>query len=226
MVTTAIENRRSGSKDNNIDNSIDNNIQIIKDIHNLLLKEIQIPTLQSIPFDTYQNIASIVEDLNGQEYVGIEAKIRDSIVEMISISAKLMFETRLQKLMGRQQQDNPFSATLSSSHASNSATTIDYSKLTDDEKYILDNEKESQKRRIIGLVAMLKGRPKVLESISSKIHRKQIIIRFIKSMEQFIAVDMNKYGPFQEEDVAILPFENARSLIENGEAIEIHAMDS
>jgi len=222
MVTTAIENRRSGSKDNNIDNSTDNNLQIIKDIHNLLLKEIQIPTLQSIPFDTYQNIASIVEDLKGQEYEGIEAKIRDSIVEMISISARLMLETRLQKLKG--QQNNPFLAALSSS-AGNMSTPIDYSKLTDDEKYILDSEKESQKRRFIVLVAMLKGRPKVLESISSKIHRKQIIIRFIKSMEQFIAVDMNKYGPFQEEDVAILPFENARSLIENGEAIEIHALD-
>ena len=223
MVTTAIENRRSGSKDNNIDNSTDNNLQIIKDIHNLLLKEIQIPTLQSIPVDTYQNIASIVEDLKGQEYEGIEAKIRDSIVEMISISARLMLETRLQKLKG--QQNNPFLAALSSSSAGNMSTPIDYSKLTDDEKYILDSEKESQKRRFIVLVAMLKGRPKVLESISSKIRRKQIIIRFIKSMEQFIAVDMNKYGPFQEEDVAILPFENARSLIENGEAIEIHAMD-
>lgn len=224
MVTTAIENRRSGSKDNNIDNSAGNNLQIIKDIHNLLLKEIQIPTLESIPFDTYQNIASILEDLKGQEYEGIEAKIRDSIVEMISISARLILETRLQKLKG-QQQHNPFLVALSSSSAGNISTPIDYSKLTDDEKYILDSEKESQKRRIIVLVAMLKGRPKVLESISSKIHRKQIIIRFIKSMEQFIAVDMNKYGPFQEEDVAILPFENARSLIENGEAIEIHAMD-
>ena len=224
MVTTAVENRRSGSKDNNIDNSTDNNLQIIKDIHNLLLKEIQIPTLQSIPFDTYQNIASIVEDLNGQEYEGIEAKIRDSIVEMISISARLILESRLQKLKG-QQQNNPFLAALSSSSAGNMSTPIDYSKLTDDEKYILDSEKESQKRRFMVLVAMLKGRPKVLASISSKIHRKQIIIRFIKSMEQFIAVDMNKYGPFQEEDVAILPFENARSLIENGEAIEIHAMD-
>jgi DNA replication factor GINS len=223
MVTTAIENRRSGSKDNTIDTSSDNNLQIIKDIHNLLLKEIQIPTLQSIPFDTYQIIASIIQDLKGQEYEGIEAKIRDSIVEMISISARLMLETRLQKLKG--QQNNPFLAALSSSSAGNMSTPIDYSKLTDDEKYILDSEKESQKRTFIVLVAMLKGRPKVLESISSKIHRKQIIIRFIKSMEQFIAVDMNKYGPFQEEDVAILPFENARSLIENGEAIEIHAMD-
>jgi DNA replication factor GINS len=223
MVTTAIENRGSGSKDNNIDNSTDNNLQIIKDIHNLLLKEIQIPTLQSIPFDTYQNIASILEDLKGQEYEGIEAKIRDSIVEMISISARLILETRLQKLKG--QQHNPFLVALSSSSAGNISTPIDYSKLTDDEKYILDSEKESQKRRIIVLVAMLKGRPKVLESISSKIHRKQIIIRFIKSMEQFIAVDMNKYGPFQEEDVAILPFENARSLIENGEAIEINVVD-
>jgi DNA replication factor GINS len=32
---------------------------------------------------------------------------------------------------------------------------------------------------------------------------------------------MNKYGPFHKEDVAKLPFENARSIIGSGEAIEI-----
>jgi DNA replication factor GINS len=42
-------------------------------------------------------------------------------------------------------------------------------------------------------------------------------------MEQFIGVDMNKYGPFQQEDVASLPFENARSLIENKTVVEVHA---
>jgi DNA replication factor GINS len=61
-----------------------------------------------------------------------------------------------------------------------------------------------------------------MESMSAKIRAKQIVIRFIKSMEQFIGVDMTKYGPFQEEDVAVLPFENARSFIEKGIAIEIH----
>ena len=32
---------------------------------------------------------------------------------------------------------------------------------------------------------------------------------------------MTKYGPFLQEDVTVIPFENARSLIENGEAVEI-----
>jgi DNA replication factor GINS len=40
-------------------------------------------------------------------------------------------------------------------------------------------------------------------------------------MEQFIGVNMTRYGPYQEEDVAMLPFENARSLIENGIAVQL-----
>ena len=44
-------------------------------------------------------------------------------------------------------------------------------------------------------------------------------------MEQFVGVNMNKYGPFKKDDVAILPFENARSIIENNKAIEIHMIN-
>jgi DNA replication factor GINS len=223
VVTTATENSKSGMEENDDTRSnVNDMLQTINDIYNLLLKEIQIPNLQSISFDTYQNIASVLGDLIGQGYQGMEAKVRDSIVEMISMSAKLVLETRLRKLIGHQY--NKLSSS-SSSSAADLSTAIDYSKLTDEEKYILDSEEEADKRRTAVIVAILKGRPKLLESISSKIHKKRIVIRFIKSMEQFIGVDMTKYGPFQEEDVAILPFENARSLIENGEAIEIHVTD-
>jgi DNA replication factor GINS len=40
-------------------------------------------------------------------------------------------------------------------------------------------------------------------------------------MEQFVGVNMNKYGPFQYDDIAILPFENARSIIESKKAVEV-----
>ena len=70
-------------------------------------------------------------------------------------------------------------------------------------------------------MATLSGRSKILESISYKVRSKQILVRFLKPMEQFIGIDMNKYGPFHKEDVAKLPFENARSIIGSGEAIEI-----
>jgi DNA replication factor GINS len=49
-----------------------------------------------------------------------------------------------------------------------------------------------------------------------------IIIRFLESTDQFMGVDMAKYGPFIKEDIAVLPFENARSLIERKIAIEIN----
>ena len=44
---------------------------------------------------------------------------------------------------------------------------------------------------------------------------------FIKPMEQFVGVDMYKYGPFKVGDVANLPFENALSLVNNKIASEI-----
>ena len=186
----------------------------IEDVYNLLVTEIQIPTLQSIPIDTYQNIATLLGDIKGQGYEGIEAKIRDRMVEMISKSVQLLLECRHQKLI-----EYPYE--ISSSASSATTTAVDYSKLTDEEKYILDGEKESGKRKNAIIAATINGRPKVMESISTKIRSKQIVVRFIKSMEQFVGVDMTKYGPFQEEDVAVLPFENARSFIEKGVAIEI-----
>jgi DNA replication factor GINS len=97
----------------------------------------------------------------------------------------------------------------------------DYSKLTDEEKYILDAEREFNIRKKAVLTVILHGRPKVLESISSRILSKQAVVRFIKPMEQFIGVDMTRYGPFHEEDVAVIPFENARSLIENAIAVQL-----
>jgi DNA replication factor GINS len=209
MIMTTIREDQDSEARNNTNISL-----TIEDVYNLLVTEIQIPTLQSIPLDTYQNIATLLGNIKGQGYEGIEAKIRDRLVETISKSAQLLLECRHQKLKEYQHE------ILSSS--SSAATAVDYSKLTDEEKYILDGEKESDKRRNAVIAATINGRPKVMESMSAKIRTKQIVIRFIKSMEQFIGVDMTKYGPFQEEDVAVLPFENARSFIEKGIAIEIH----
>ncbi|HET7345059.1 MAG TPA: hypothetical protein VFJ05_04215, partial [Nitrososphaeraceae archaeon] len=119
----------------------------IKDTYNLLLKEVQIPTLQSIPLDTYQKIATILGDLKAQGCEGIEAKIRDRMVELICLSAKLLLEIRHQKLIEHQHAESLSSTT----------PMIDYSKLTDEEKYILDGEKESEKRKSAVLTATIKG---------------------------------------------------------------------
>jgi DNA replication factor GINS len=191
-------------------------LKTIKAVYDMLLKETQVPTLQSIPLDTYQDIASTLSKLKGQVYEGLETVIRDRMTDLISQTTRLLLERRLRKVMEQEK----WNASQQSPSPPDFQIT-DYSKLADEEKYILDAEHDSYKRKDFVLMATLSGRSKILESISYKVRSKQILVRFLKPMEQFIGIDMNKYGPFHKEDVAKLPFENARSIIGSGEAIEI-----
>jgi DNA replication factor GINS len=93
MIMTTIREDQDPDTRNKTNTSL-----TIEDVYNLLVTEIQIPTLQSMPIDTYQNIATLLGDIKGQGYEGIEAKIRDRMVEMISKSAQLLLECRHQKL--------------------------------------------------------------------------------------------------------------------------------
>ena len=192
----------------------------IKELFSLLLKEVQMPTLESIPLDTYKRIAATLEDLKEEEYDGLNAHIRDRIVNMMSICVNILLDIRHLKLV-----EQHITREVQNGKTSESGWAIlpaaDYSKLTDEEKYILDAEREFNIRKKAVLASTLQGRPKVLESISSRILLKQTVVRFIRPMEQFIGVNMTRYGPYQEEDVAMLPFENARSLIENGIAVQL-----
>jgi DNA replication factor GINS len=191
----------SGQQNSNEMDAENSGSLTLKEVYKMLEKEIETPTLQSLEPDTFQKIAEALGSLKGQAYEGIEAKVRDKMVEMLATSSCLMIETRQSKMSSG---DEP----------------LDYSKLTDEEKYILDSKRESNKRIDEVIAALVKGRPKVLESISARMRSKQIVVRFLKPIEVFVGIDMNKYGPYEQEDVATLPFENARSIIDGGGAIE------
>jgi DNA replication factor GINS len=184
-----------------------------------------------VPFNTYPKIATALENLQVYGCDGIEARIRDTLVELISTAIRFLLEIRHIKVLDQQSKiassASSFSAasTPTTTTTTTSAAAIDYSKLTEEEKYILDAEKESERRRNDILLAITKGRPKVLESISKRVRSTYIVIRFLEPMEQFMGVDLKRYGPFRREDVAVLPFENARSLIENNHAMEVQSID-
>jgi DNA replication factor GINS len=220
MVTPIRKEDMEQYKQNNVNESIAIKSVTIKEVYSLLLKEVQMPTLQSIPFDIYKSVAVTLENLKEQEYDGLNADLRDRIVNIMSQCITLLLDIRQRKLL---EQPTPveFQNPETSSLRRAILPAIDYSKLTNEEKYLLDTQREFNMRKQSVLAATLQGRPKVLESISSRILSKQTVVRFIKPMEQFIGVNMTKYGPYHEEDVAVLPFENARSLMENGVAVQL-----
>jgi DNA replication initiation complex subunit (GINS family) len=68
---------------------------------------------------------------------------------------------------------------------------------------------------------VLRGRIPAVRGIKTTEKPKRILVRFLKAIPAIIGPDMKAYGPFNEEDVASLPAENAEVLLKRGIAIEV-----
>jgi DNA replication factor GINS len=181
-------------------------------IMELLKKETQIPKIQGMSPDIYKKIAQLIKELSIQKYENLELVIHQELIRLLVLSTKSLIELRTRKLLENSNANLPYP----------SLSTDDYSKLTDEEKYIFEEERKVSQRKDLIIQSLINGNVNNLDSISRIIRSKMIIIRFLESTDQFMGVDMAKYGPFIKEDVAILPFENARSLIERKAAVEIN----
>jgi DNA replication factor GINS len=181
-------------------------------IMELLKKETQIPKIQGMSPDIYKKIAQLIKELSIQKYENLELDVHHELIRLLVLSTKSLIELRTQKLLENSNANLPYP----------SLSTDDYSKLTDEEKYIFEEQRKVSQRKDLIIQSLIDGNVNNLDSISRIIRSKMIIIRFLESTDQFMGVDMAKYGPFIKEDVAILPFENARSLIERKVAVEIN----
>jgi DNA replication factor GINS len=205
--------------------SSDNRIDFIKieEIYNILKREIQLTSgPQSIPPDFYLNISNLISKLKNNtsekeledentkiKREKISNQIKNNLIDLFIESVTLLFICRCKKTF----------------NINKTKETFDFSNLTNEEKYVFYGNKEREYRINIVLNTLFEGKPRTLEKIVSSINENYIVVRFLDSMEQFVGVNMNKYGPFKKDDVAILPFENARSIIENNKAIEIHMIN-
>ena len=179
--------------------------QDVKALYGMLAKEIENDSLQYIQPNIYRDIANMLSNLKGQGYNGLEAKVKDLLACLVTDIAKALLDARLVKIRN--------------------SDAINYANLTDEECYIAEAEKETRLRFEMVLSATVNGREKALESIAHRARTMHVLVRFIKPMEAITGVDNIRYGPFDEEDVAVLPFENARTLIEQSIVIELPWLD-
>jgi DNA replication factor GINS len=206
-LTDIVDEENSNNKSNSAKRiDLDNILEFLK-------RERQIPKIQAVSPDIYKQVAQLIKELSIQKYEGLESDIHNELIRMIILSTESLIELRTRKLL-ENSSGKLFSRP--------SLSTDDYSKLTDEEKYIFGEEQKVSQRKDLILHSLTAGNVNNLDSISNIVRSKMIIIRFLESIDPFMGVDMAKYGPFIKEDVAILPFENARSLIERKVAIEIN----
>jgi len=62
-----------------------------------------------------------------------------------------------------------------------------------------------------------------LSHIEKEEKPKKMLLRFVQEIPAIVGSDMKTYGPFEPEDIATLPSENARILIKQGVAMEVEA---
>jgi len=114
----------------------------IKYLHTLTLQESETDTIQEIDSNLYNSISDLIKNLKSEDYDGVEEKINQAMIKMISDTTSVLLKLRLEK------------ATLESSNQS---------VLLDEEKYILDSKKEMLERKEVILSGILNGKPHSLD---------------------------------------------------------------
>ena len=112
-------------------------------LYTILKNEFEDNTIQKVDSNFYEKTSEFIGNLKKQEYDGVEAKIKNIMVEMATEMASLFLKIRLEK------------AGLDDS---------DKSSLLAEEKYILDSKKEMEERKETILSRILNGKSKLLES--------------------------------------------------------------
>ncbi|MGI0000584.1 MAG: hypothetical protein ACRD6Q_05110 [Nitrososphaeraceae archaeon] len=189
----------------------------LKYLCTLLIKEINTDSLQNLPVDIYHEVTARIERLRGSsKEFAIEEQLAHAQIELLFSAIRLLFEARYAKIEANRKADLLAKK--------KNELEIDYSNMTREEKFVLDGSVETEKRINMILSAIVTGRPVVLDKISNMLSHKRIPVRFIKPIDRFMGIDMVTYGPYIEEDIALLPSENARALTQNGFVEEIQIL--
>jgi|TARA_B100001750_G_C15351348_1_gene517346 DNA replication factor GINS len=109
----------------------------------LVLQESENNAIQKLDSNIYNSISEFISDLKSEEYDGIDAKIKNTLLDMITELTSFLLKLRLEK---------------ASLNDSNSSALLDV------EKYILDSQKEMEERKEMILSRILNGKSELLGS--------------------------------------------------------------
>ena len=177
----------------------------IHSLHNTVLRETENDSILEINPNFYRNLANFIGNLKKQEFDGIENRIKNTMIEMVTELTSLLIQIRLDKI--------------------SKISDLEISYLLDEEKFILDSQEDQRERIEMILSATINGKSKFLESLAQNHKTKKIVIRFLNEVDEIVGADLEKYGPFKTEDIATIPYENAQALISKNVATKVHWED-
>jgi DNA replication factor GINS len=158
-------------------------------------EEQRVPKLTKLPENFYQNVSSYL-----QQKRKLEEKDRKTALEVKNI------ERLIEDIFNRRERKILNQALITA------RTNIPPENLTEEEKIFFDTlVKYIKERRTNILNAVLQAAEK--EELAN-------LIIFKEDVPEFVGSDLKTYGPFKKGDIAKLPEENMKVLIERGIAEE------
>ncbi len=176
----------------------------IEKLYGMVMRELESDAILEMDPETYREISEFVGNLRRQEFDGVENEIRDLMTGTAGRLADMLLRTRLKKGL---------------------AQGADPGNLLDEEKYVLDAEEETRERADMVSDAAARGKPLLLERMAARHKNRSVTLRFLRKVDRLMGSDYRDYGPFREEYVASIPYDNARSLVARGDAVRIGWMD-
>lgn len=177
----------------------------INSLHHTVLREIEDDSLLEIEPNFYVNLSNFIGNLRKQEFDGVENKIKNTMIEMVTELTSLLLHIRLDKI--------------------SKLSDLEIGYLLDEEKFILDSQEEQAERTEMIFSATISGKSIYLESLTHNHKIRKLTIRFLEDVNELVGADLEKYGPFKTEDIATVPYENAQALIAKNVATKVSLED-
>jgi len=170
-----------------------------------LEEELTTESMSRLDPDLYTAVAIRIREIRESMGNGDSAfvnKLLEREIEMFASLAEDLLKIRLLKFLDRAMKG-----------------TNEIS-LTPEERYMVEPLYDSVKRLFRIREAVYEGHPSVLEESSDSYSVKYIAVRFLQQAPRMAGVDARSYGPFQKEDLAVIPMDNAKPLLERGVVAE------
>jgi DNA replication factor GINS len=170
-----------------------------------LEEELTTESMSRLDPDLYTAVAIRIREIRESMGNGDSAfvnKLLEREIEMFASLAEDLLKIRLLKFLDRAMKG-----------------TNEIS-LTSEERYMVEPLYDSVKRLFRIREAVYEGHPSVLEESSDSYSVKYIAVRFLQQAPRMAGVDARSYGPFQKEDLAVIPMDNAKPLLERGVVAE------
>ncbi|MGQ9468602.1 MAG: DNA replication complex subunit Gins51 [Nitrososphaerales archaeon] len=175
---------------------------ILNRVYELIELESKSDKPVKIPEDFYKEVATYIKKMLN----GIDQNER-SIVSNLALKERELIERLIDRLIELRIKKASY--------------LNDVDNLTPEERYIIEPLSQSDKRwkKVSG--AIKKGQPSKLDAIFEELSSRYVAVRFLQPTPSIIGIDLRKYGPFNKDDVAIIPSENAKPLIKQNMVSEI-----